>query len=65
MVEGYGKRLRDILREHGWILHRHGKGDHEIWIDPATGRSVSLDRGTRSRNTALRTLKQAGIRTRL
>lgn len=65
MVEGYGKLLRAILHEHGWTLHRHGKGDHEIWIDPKTGRTVSLDRGTRSRNTALRTLKQAGIKRKL
>ena len=65
MVEGYGKRLRTLLKEHGWIFHRHGKGDHEIWIDPETGLTVSLDRGTRSRQTALRTLKQAGIKAKL
>jgi hypothetical protein len=30
MVQGYTKRIRDILREHGWRFERTGKGDHEI-----------------------------------
>jgi len=46
-------------------LLRHGKGDHEVWINDATDRRVSLDRGTRSRKTALRILKQAGIKAKL
>lgn len=65
MVEGYGKLLRSILTENGWRLLRHGKGDHEVWIDDETGRRVSLDRGTRSRKTALRILKQVGIKAKL
>jgi predicted RNA binding protein YcfA (HicA-like mRNA interferase family) len=60
VVEGYGKLLRRLLKENGWTLLRYGKGDHEIWTNPATGRSVSLDRGTRSRGTAKRILKAAG-----
>ncbi|HVQ06915.1 MAG TPA: type II toxin-antitoxin system HicA family toxin [Allosphingosinicella sp.] len=65
MVEGYGKLLRAILKENGWRLLRHGKGDHEFWINDTTGRRVSLDRGTRSRRTAIRILKQAGIKAKL
>jgi len=65
VVEGYGKRIRAILLENGWTFHRHGKGDHEIWIDRKTGRKLSLDRGTRSRGTARRILKQAGIKAEL
>lgn len=62
MVDGCGKRLRALLRDHGWELQRQGRGDHEIWHDPATGRRVTLDRGTRARGTALAILKQAGIK---
>lgn len=62
MVDGYGKRLRLLLRQNGWELHRRGKGDHEIWIDPATGRKVTVDRGTRARGSALSILKKAGIK---
>ena len=61
MVEGYGKLLRGILADNGWEYLCHAKGDHEIWTNPATGRRVSLDRGTRPRKTAMRILKQAGI----
>jgi predicted RNA binding protein YcfA (HicA-like mRNA interferase family) len=62
MVEGYGKALRRILSEEGWTLRRQGKGDHEIWWHPPSGRRVTLDRGVRSRNAALRILKQAGVK---
>lgn len=65
MVDGFGKRLRVLLREHGWRLLRQGKGDHEVWHNPATGRRVTLDRGTRARGTAQTILKQAGIEDRL
>ncbi len=62
MVDGFGKRLRQLLREHGWELLRHGKGDHEVWYNPATKRRVTLDRGTRARGTALSILKKASIK---
>ena len=62
MVDGFGKRLRQLLREHGWELKRRGKGDHEVWWNPVTGARVTLDRGSRAKGTALATLKQAGIR---
>ncbi|MFC7499250.1 type II toxin-antitoxin system HicA family toxin [Enterovirga sp. GCM10030262] len=61
MVEGYGKLLGRILADNGWEFLRHAKGNHEIWTNPATGRRVSVDRGTRSRKAAMRILKQAGI----
>lgn len=62
MVDGYGKRLRQLLSQHGWELRRHGNGDHEIWWDPATGRKVTLDRGSQARGLALSILKRAGIK---
>lgn len=65
MVDGYGKQLRKVLREHGWRLHRQGKGDHEVWIGPHGGVKVSIDAGTRSKVTAQGILKKAGIEVRL
>ncbi len=65
MVEGYGKLVKRILREHGFEKLRSGKGDHEIWWDPKTKRQVTVDAGTRSRYTAQETLKQAGIKVRI
>ncbi|HET7606609.1 MAG TPA: type II toxin-antitoxin system HicA family toxin [Sphingomicrobium sp.] len=65
MVQGYGKLVKRILREHGFELLRSGKGDHEIWWNPQTKRQVTVDGGTRSRYTAQETLKQAGIKVRV
>ena len=65
MVDGFGKQVRKILHNHGWRLHRQGKGDHEIWIGPNGGITVSVDRGTRSKDTANAILKKAGIKERI
>ena len=61
MVQGYAKRLKSILRDHGWSFDRPGKGDHEIWSKPGS-RSVIVDNGMLSRHTANAVLKQAGIK---
>lgn len=61
MVQGYAKRLMAILRDHGWVFDREGKGDHEIWSKPGQ-RPVVIDRGMKSRHTANGVLKQAGIK---
>ncbi|MFT3944204.1 MAG: type II toxin-antitoxin system HicA family toxin [Ancrocorticia sp.] len=39
------QEYRDVtrfLKSEGWILIRSGKGSHEIWGDPATGRRMSI-----------------------
>tara|TARA_R110000868_G_scaffold112627_3_gene303173 strand:- start:543 stop:674 length:132 start_codon:yes stop_codon:yes gene_type:complete len=38
-----------------------GKGDHEIWFSPVTGRSFVFDRGVKVRHTANGILKDAGL----
>lgn len=57
----FGPRLRRVLRENGWEYLRPGKGDHEIWTDPRTGRTVSVDAGSKSRHLTNRILKAIGI----
>ncbi|HVL29614.1 MAG TPA: type II toxin-antitoxin system HicA family toxin [Sphingomicrobium sp.] len=61
MVEGYAKRLKSALRDHGWAFERAGKGDHEVWSKPGR-RRVVVDNGMMSRHTANAVLKQAGIK---
>ena len=61
MVRGFYTQLADALRAAGYSFKRQGKGDHEIWSNPAIGKSVTVDRGTLSRHTANAVLKQAGI----
>jgi len=57
----YARQLRRLLGEAGYQFEREGKGDHEIWRNPETGRRVTLDVGTRSRHTANKILKDAGL----
>jgi predicted RNA binding protein YcfA (HicA-like mRNA interferase family) len=41
---------------------RHGRGDHDIWYSPITGRHFTVDARILSRHTANAVMKQAGIR---
>ena len=41
-------RVRQVaawLKEKGFELHRHGKGDHDIYRNPETGETIALDGG--------------------
>ncbi len=58
----YEKLVRAILKESGFLLQRRGHGDHDIWRNPATRRSVTVDGKIKSRHTANAIMKQAGIR---
>ncbi|MCI9257753.1 type II toxin-antitoxin system HicA family toxin [Acutalibacter sp.] len=57
----YEKKVREILTENGCTFTRHGKGDHDIWYSPLTGRHVTVDGKIKSRHTANAVLKQCGI----
>jgi predicted RNA binding protein YcfA (HicA-like mRNA interferase family) len=50
-----------ILRENGYTQVRAGKGSHEIWFSPVSGRHVTVPRSTKSRHSANEVLKQAGL----
>ena len=65
MGAGYGRELTKLLRENGCKFIRYGKGDHQIWYSPKSNRQVILDYGTKDKNTANGTLKQAGIKHKL
>jgi predicted RNA binding protein YcfA (HicA-like mRNA interferase family) len=60
MADYYRDVIR-LLRENGYELKRQGRGDHEIWWNPRTGISLTVDRKLRSRFTANGILKEAGI----
>jgi len=55
------RELVAILRAHGCNRVRSGKGSHEIWFSPVSGRHITVPRTTKSRHTANDVLKQAGI----
>lgn len=57
----YEKIVRERMRKHGCRFVRHGKGDHDIWYSPITGKNVAVDSKIKSRYTANAVLKQCGI----
>lgn len=62
-MNGFYNKVIEILKRYGFRLVRHGKGDHEIWGNGNV--NVTVDRHTRSRFTANKTLKDAGISERI
>jgi predicted RNA binding protein YcfA (HicA-like mRNA interferase family) len=53
--------LKRLLREAGCRPVRQGKGDHEIWQSPITGKRFPVDSKILSRHLANAVLKQAGL----
>lgn len=60
-MKGYGKVVREKLKEAGRAFKRHGKGDHDVWHNPATGQQVIVPVNLKSRRTANGILKDAGL----
>ncbi|MDR0585982.1 MAG: type II toxin-antitoxin system HicA family toxin [Treponema sp.] len=57
----YEKKVRQILTKHGCYFIRRGKGDHDIWHSPITGKNFPVDGEIRIRHVANGIMKQAGI----
>lgn len=57
----YEKKVREILKEAGCYFVRHGKGDHDVWYSPITGRTVAVDSKIKSRHMANVVLKESGV----
>ena len=57
----YEKKVRDMLKDSGCSFVRHGKGDHDIWHSPITGKNFPVDSKIKSRHTANGIMKDAGI----
>ncbi|MBK1696767.1 type II toxin-antitoxin system HicA family toxin [Rhodovibrio salinarum] len=58
----YSKELKKLLNDAGCYFVRQGKGDHEIWHSPRTDTNFPVDQNIKSRHTANKTLKDAGLR---
>jgi predicted RNA binding protein YcfA (HicA-like mRNA interferase family) len=57
----YTKKVKQILTENGFKFERRGKGDHDIWYNFNTKKSVSVDGEIKLRTSANEILKDAGI----
>jgi predicted RNA binding protein YcfA (HicA-like mRNA interferase family) len=60
-MNNFSPEVRRLLRAAGFEFHRSGKGDHQIWRHPTTGRSVTVDSKIKSRHSANQALKEAGL----
>ena len=55
------RRLSRLLQDAGCELRRQGKGSHEIWYSPMTGRTFSVPANIASQRLANEILRQAGL----
>ena len=60
-MAGFTAPVKQILKDAGCYFKRQGKGDHEIWFSPLSGRAFTVDSNIKSRHTANAVLKQAGL----
>jgi hypothetical protein len=60
-VSDYARAVREVLREHNCSFHRQGRGDHEIWISPHSAKPFTVPTTIKSRHTANKILKDAGL----
>jgi predicted RNA binding protein YcfA (HicA-like mRNA interferase family) len=61
MPATFDRALRRSLVRAGCTFVRAGKGSHEIWQSPITGRRFPVPVGIVSRHTANGVLEQAGL----
>jgi predicted RNA binding protein YcfA (HicA-like mRNA interferase family) len=61
MAPQFDRELRALLRAGGCTFVRQGRGSHEIWHSPLTGRNFPVPVGIPSRHTANAILRQAGL----
>ena len=57
----YEKKVRAVLKDNGCHFVRRGKGDHDIWHNPATKKTFPVDTKIKSRHMANCIMKEAGI----
>ncbi len=60
-MASYTRSVKRVLRQSGCYLVRQGRGDHEIWFSPISGKSFPVDSNIKSRHTANAVLAQAGL----
>ncbi len=60
-MAGFTRPLKGKLREAGCRRVRQGRGDHEIWFSPISGKHFPVDGNIKSRHTANAVLAQAGL----
>ena len=60
-MNNFTAAVREKLAAAGYERIRSGKGDHEIWRHPRTRVTVPVDSKIKSRHTANKIMKDAGL----
>ena len=58
-MAGYERKVRNLLKESGYVMERRPRGSHDIWSNGGT--EVSVPSKIKKRHTANEILKAAGI----
>jgi len=65
MVEGFYRQVAKAIAKAGFVRVPGGKGSHEKWRHPETGRLLVVPRHMYSRRTANGVLRSAGLSQRV
>lgn len=60
-MASFTRAVKRRLRDAGCHLVRQGRGDHEIWFSPISGKHFPVDGNIKSRHTANAVPAQAGL----
>lgn len=60
-MSDFAPDVKRALSDAGCYFERNGKGDHQIWYSPLSGKRFPVDSKIKSRHTANGILKQAGL----
>lgn len=60
-MAGFQRAVKRLLAAAGWRKVRSPRGSHEIWAHAGSGEEVSVPAKIKSRHTANRILKDAGL----
>jgi predicted RNA binding protein YcfA (HicA-like mRNA interferase family) len=60
-VKDFGKEVRRRLLEAGCWFVRHGRGDHDVWRAPGVATPFTVPVKIKSRHTANKIMKDAGL----
>ena len=61
-MANFTRQVKNLLLNNGCKFVRQGKGDHEIWYSPITGKRFSIDGKITKRTSANAYLRNAGIK---
>jgi len=64
-MEDFTRKVKKILAESECYFLHYGKGDHETWYSPITGRKFTVDGSITKRTSENETIKGAGLKIKI